>query len=73
MGGIGFCLKNAGPGIVSFVIIAGFVRKLKIYRQWVAMFYVGAGTLENGDMFFEHHYATHKKRLQEGIYFYFKR
>ena len=43
MGGIGFCLKNAG-----------FVRKLKIYRQWVAMFYVGAGTLENGDMFFEH-------------------
>lgn len=50
MGGIGFCLKNAG-----------FVRKLKIYRQWAAMFYVGAGTVENGDMFFEHHYATHKK------------
>lgn len=62
MGGIGFCLKNAG-----------FVRKLKIYRQWAAMFYVGAGTLENGDVFFEHHYAANTECLHEGIYFYFKR
>ncbi len=62
MGGIGFCLKNTG-----------FVRKLKIYRQWAAMFYVGAGTLENGYVFFEHHYAANTECLHEGIYFYFKR
>ena len=54
-------------------ISALFNCEIEIQRQWVAMFYVGAGTLENGDMFFEHHYATHKKRLQEDIYFYFKR